>query len=86
MRANAPTWLALDLRMMFQGHFERGFASTNTDVERFANLLGHAPRTYDSFATEMAKASEGVIAQDAIIRVALNPMEESVPIRLGHLQ
>jgi hypothetical protein len=56
MRANAPTWLALDLRMMFQGHLERGFAS------------------------------EGVIAQDAIIRVALNPMEESVPIRLGHLQ
>jgi hypothetical protein len=56
MRANAPSWMALDLRMMFQGHFERGFASTNTDVERFANLLGHAPRTYDSFATEMAKA------------------------------
>lgn len=54
MRARMPAWSAFDLRVMFQGFFERGFASTETEVARFAKLLGHAPRTYDDFAAETA--------------------------------
>jgi uncharacterized protein YbjT (DUF2867 family) len=54
MRARMPAWSAFDLRVMFQGYFERGFASTEAEVARFAKLLGHAPRTYDDFATETA--------------------------------
>jgi len=54
MRAMMPGWSAFDLRMMFQGYFERGFASTETEITRLAKLLGHAPRSYENFAAETA--------------------------------
>ncbi len=54
MRARMPSWSAYDLRMMFQGYFDRGFASTETEVARLTKLLGHAPRTYVDFATYTA--------------------------------
>jgi len=56
MRARMPNWSAFDLRMMLEGYFERGFASTETEVVRLAKLLGHHPRSYEDFATETAKA------------------------------
>jgi uncharacterized protein YbjT (DUF2867 family) len=55
MRANMPNWSAYDLRMMFQGYFDRGFAATETDVARLTKLLGRGPRSYEDFATETAK-------------------------------
>ena len=54
MRAWMPSWSAFDLRMMFQGYFDRGFASTETEVARMTKLLGHAPRSYGDFAAETA--------------------------------
>ena len=54
MRAMAPGWQAFDLRTMFQGYFDRGFASTGTEVARMTKLLGHAPRSYEDFAAETA--------------------------------
>jgi uncharacterized protein YbjT (DUF2867 family) len=54
MRSTAPAWTAFDLRTMFQGYFDRGFASTSSDVARLTRLLGHAPRSYESFAQETA--------------------------------
>jgi hypothetical protein len=56
MRTNAPSWSAYDLRMMFQGYFDRGFASTETEVARMTTLIGHSPRSYEDFAGETAKA------------------------------
>jgi uncharacterized protein YbjT (DUF2867 family) len=55
MRARMPSWNAFDLRMMLQGYFDRGFASTETEVARLTKLLGHTPRTYEEFATETAQ-------------------------------
>jgi uncharacterized protein YbjT (DUF2867 family) len=55
MRAKVPSWSAFDLRMMFQGYIDRGFASTETEVSRLTGLLGHAPRNYQDFAAETAK-------------------------------
>ncbi len=55
MRQTAPSWTAFDLRMMFQGYFDRGFASTETEVAQVTKLLGHTPRSYDNFAAETAK-------------------------------
>jgi len=52
MRGQMPAWMAFDLRMMFQGYFDRGFASTETEVARISRLLGHAPRSYEDFAAE----------------------------------
>jgi uncharacterized protein YbjT (DUF2867 family) len=56
MRARMPGWSAFDLRMMLQGYFERGFASTETEVVRLTNLLGHKPRSYEEFAAEAAES------------------------------
>jgi uncharacterized protein YbjT (DUF2867 family) len=54
MRTRMPSWSAFDLRMMFQGYFDRGFASTETEVARLTKLLGRAPRIYEDFAAETA--------------------------------
>lgn len=54
MRSRVPAWSAFDLRAMFQGYFDRGFASTETELKRLTTLLGHAPRSYESFAQETA--------------------------------
>jgi len=54
MRERAPSWSAFDIRMMFQGYLERGFAAEAGDVETLTQLLGHAPRRYEDFAKETA--------------------------------
>ena len=43
------------LRVMFQGYVERGCSNTEYQTARFAALLGRHPRTYSSFAEELAK-------------------------------
>jgi uncharacterized protein YbjT (DUF2867 family) len=50
-----PSWIAYDLRVMFQGYVERGLSNTEDQAARFAALLGHQTRTYSSFAEELAK-------------------------------
>lgn len=50
-----PSWLAYDLRVMFQGFVERGFSNTEDQTARFTALIGHQPRTYSSFAEELAR-------------------------------
>lgn len=54
MRKDATAWMAFDMRMMFQGYLERGFAATEGDVEALTGLLGHPPRRYEDFARETA--------------------------------
>jgi uncharacterized protein YbjT (DUF2867 family) len=53
--AGTPSWVAYDLRVMFQGYVERGLSNTEDQTARFAALLGHQPRTFSSFAAELAK-------------------------------
>jgi len=55
MRQRAPAWSAFDIRMMFQGYLERGFAAGGNDIEVLTKLLGHAPRRYEDFARETAQ-------------------------------
>ncbi|MBV8968698.1 MAG: NmrA family NAD(P)-binding protein [Verrucomicrobia bacterium] len=54
MNTVRPSWLAHDLRLMFEGFVERGFRNTEDQTARFAALLGHPPRTYSSYAEELA--------------------------------
>jgi len=54
-KTGMPSWIAYDLRVMFQGYVERGLSNTEHQTARFAALLGHQPRTYSSFAEELAK-------------------------------
>src|ERR1700684_1218241 len=54
MRKTAPSWSAFDIRMMFEGYLERGFTAEDGDLETLTDLLGHAHRRYENFATETA--------------------------------
>ncbi len=56
LRRQAPSWLAFELRLMFQGYIERGFVAETGDLETLTTLLGHAPRRYEDFARETAFA------------------------------
>jgi uncharacterized protein YbjT (DUF2867 family) len=51
----SPSWLAYEIRVMYQGFVERGFSNTEDQTARFAALLGRQPRTYSSFVEELAK-------------------------------
>ena len=55
MRQKAPSWMAYDFRMMFQGYLERGFAAEEGDVEILTKLLGHPLRRYEDFAQETVR-------------------------------
>ena len=54
MQANVPPWMAFDLRTMFEGFYEKGYQSTETEVTLLTELLGHAPRSYAEYALELA--------------------------------
>lgn len=56
MSTQLPPWMAYDMRTMLEGYVERGFACTPADVSRVAQLIGHAPRTYEAFVSEAAAA------------------------------
>jgi uncharacterized protein YbjT (DUF2867 family) len=54
LRQRSPAWSAFDIRMMFQGYLERGFAAGEGDIETLTQLLGHSPRSYEDFVKETA--------------------------------
>jgi uncharacterized protein YbjT (DUF2867 family) len=56
LRQMVPAWHALELRLMFQGFQERGFAPAPADVAALTTLIGHAPRRYEDFVHETAIA------------------------------
>ena len=51
-----PAFLVFDFRLMYAFFQERGLKATAEDVERQTALLGHAPRRFDAFAAETARA------------------------------
>jgi hypothetical protein len=54
LRQIFPAWHAMDLRLMFDGYQDRGFAPSNADVATLTSLIGHAPRRYEDFVRETA--------------------------------
>jgi uncharacterized protein YbjT (DUF2867 family) len=50
-----PSWLAYDLRVMYEAYVERGSTPFHVDVAQFTQLLGHEPRTYRNYAEELAR-------------------------------
>jgi uncharacterized protein YbjT (DUF2867 family) len=56
VKAQAPAWLAYDLRAMMHRYQADGAVATPADLDRLATLLGRPPRTYRDFALETARA------------------------------
>jgi len=54
-KTGTPSWLAYDLRVMYQAYVERGSATSKEDDAQFAKLLGHEPRAYGNYAEELAR-------------------------------
>ena len=60
MRNQAPSWSAFDIRMMFQGYLERGFAAEAGDVETLTEILGHQASSIRRLCRRDRHAVEGV--------------------------
>ena len=54
-----PDWATFDFRLMYAFFQDKGLTASTEAVDRLTRLLGHAPRTYDAFAAEMAAAWKG---------------------------
>lgn len=54
LKAFSPGWLAYDLRLMVGRYQSDGAVATPAEIERFAALLGRAPRGYRDFARAAA--------------------------------
>jgi uncharacterized protein YbjT (DUF2867 family) len=50
-----PAWMAFDFRLMYEFFNKEGLKATSQDIERLTKLLGHAPRSFEDFAQEIAK-------------------------------
>jgi uncharacterized protein YbjT (DUF2867 family) len=53
-KAQMPGWLAYDTALMFRGFHRAGMLPGPGAVDALTRLLGHAPRSYRSFAEETA--------------------------------
>ena len=51
-----PPWMVFDFRLMYAFFQEKGLKAAPEDVARVTALLGHAPRRFDEFAAETARA------------------------------
>jgi uncharacterized protein YbjT (DUF2867 family) len=54
--AYMPAFMVFDFRLMYAYFQEKGLQATPADVARLTALLGHAPRRFDEFAAETARA------------------------------
>ena len=70
MRQQTPAWSAFNLRMMLQAFLERGFVAEKGDLEILTKLLGHAPRRYEDFARETARAWQAEGDREATVEKA----------------
>ncbi|MFQ5584803.1 MAG: NAD-dependent epimerase/dehydratase family protein, partial [Calditrichia bacterium] len=52
VRQMMPEWLVHDLRIMYEHFQQHGLKFTDEELARQKKILGHAPRTYDSFVGE----------------------------------
>jgi hypothetical protein len=51
-----PDWLAFDARHMYRYFQESGFKASSEAIARLTAMLGHAPRSFEAFASETAAA------------------------------
>ena len=51
-----PDWAAFDFRLMYAFFQDKGLKASAEALDRLTRLLGHAPRSFDAFATETAAA------------------------------
>jgi uncharacterized protein YbjT (DUF2867 family) len=58
-----PSWLAHDIRVMFEGYAAKGFIAPESSVTELTRVLGRKPKTYQAFAESMATEWEHAYAR-----------------------
>jgi uncharacterized protein YbjT (DUF2867 family) len=53
--AMLPPWMVRDMRVMFDYFIRHGAHASGTDFAAQQNLLGHAPRPFEAFVSELAR-------------------------------
>jgi uncharacterized protein YbjT (DUF2867 family) len=51
-----PPWLVADLKIMYEYFVEKGLHASGRDFAAQEELLGHAPRSFEAFVSELAPA------------------------------
>jgi uncharacterized protein YbjT (DUF2867 family) len=51
-----PDWMVYDFRMMFEFFQKNGLEASTEAISRQTRLLGHPPRSFETFAAETAAA------------------------------
>ena len=46
--------MLFDIRLMYKFFQNKGFEATSAHIDQQRDLLGHAPRSFEDFATETA--------------------------------
>jgi uncharacterized protein YbjT (DUF2867 family) len=53
--SSMPDWMVFDMRLMFERFQQAGLRASQEDIDTQTRILGHAPRSFAAFATEVAK-------------------------------
>ena len=53
--AMMPPWMVQDMRIMYDYFIRKGAHASGTDFAAQQNLLGHGPRPFEAFVSELAK-------------------------------
>ena len=53
VRAFLPGWMVRDLQIMFQHFLNEGLLATQAEIDKLTAVLGHAPRSFESFIQEV---------------------------------
>lgn len=51
-----PEWMVHDLRIMYESFQQKGLRATPQEVAELSSVLGHAPRSFDGFVSELTKS------------------------------
>ena len=51
-----PEWMVHDLRIMYESFQQKGLRATPREVAELSGVLGHAPRSFDGFVSELTKS------------------------------
>ena len=49
-----PAWMVYDFKHMYAHFQEKGLIGTPEDIATLTRVLGHAPRSFEAYATETA--------------------------------
>lgn len=54
-KSSMPDWMVFDMRLMYERFQQAGLRASQEDIDTQTRILGHAPRSFAAFTSEVAK-------------------------------